>query len=225
MPNTCIICGHVKGKDKCISVHRFPHEPSKRQEWLRALNITENDITGSSRICSRHFLHGLTPSLHIGKRFSSPKKLQEARGRRAVKRLSLSPIFQTPSTKHKRLTLTPASLCASSVAATPGSSTEESMSLSASISEPLLSSYGVHELPGYGDNRDIFLDTALAARTESLEAETEHLQSTLSTTKPTYFRVQQISGNDALTRFYTGFASYEILLAFFEFLGPAVYKL
>lgn len=99
------------------------------------------------------------------------------------------------------------------------------MSLSASIGEPLLSDYGVHELPGYDDNRDIFLDTALAARIESLEAETEHLQSTLSTTKPTYFRIQQISGNDALTRFYTGFASYEILLAFFEFLGPAVYKL
>lgn len=129
----------------------------------------------------------------------------------------LSPIFQTPSTKHKRLTPTPSS-CASSVAATPGSSTVESMSLSASIGKPLLSDYGIYELPDYDDNRDILLDTALAARIESLETETEHLQSTLST-------IQQISGNDALTRFYTGFALYEILLAFFEFLGPAVYKL
>ena len=40
--------------------------------------------------------------------------------------------------------------------------------------------------------------------------------------KRDYFRVEDIQHNDKLVRFYTGFTSYAIFLAFFEFLGPVV---
>ena len=37
-----------------------------------------------------------------------------------------------------------------------------------------------------------------------------------------YFRLECIVHDHSLVRFYTGFGSYELLLAFFEFLGPFV---
>jgi len=43
--------------------------------------------------------------------------------------------------------------------------------------------------------------------------------------KAKYFRVEQIQNDDNLFQFYTGFISYEVLLAFYEFLGPVVNKL
>lgn len=85
MPNTCIVCGRVKGKGGTVSMHRFPAEQTKRQEWLRVLGLTDDDVTNHSRICSRHFLFGDTRiplSLGIGRRFSSPKKLKE-RGKKS----------------------------------------------------------------------------------------------------------------------------------------------
>ena len=40
-----------------------------------------------------------------------------------------------------------------------------------------------------------------------------------------HFRLEDIIHNDGLVRFYTGFPSYEIILAVFDFLGPAAHKL
>ena len=42
---------------------------------------------------------------------------------------------------------------------------------------------------------------------------------------PLHFRIEQIANEDSLIRFYTGFASYSLLLNFYEFLGPSVYRL
>ena len=39
------------------------------------------------------------------------------------------------------------------------------------------------------------------------------------------FGINRIAGNDKLVSLYTGFPSYDILLAFFEFLGPVVANL
>ena len=39
------------------------------------------------------------------------------------------------------------------------------------------------------------------------------------------FRIEDIAHDDRLIHFYTGFSSYDVLLAFYEFLGPAVDKL
>ena len=40
--------------------------------------------------------------------------------------------------------------------------------------------------------------------------------------EPPAFRIEQIASNDSLIKFYTGFASYILLMNFFEFLGPSV---
>jgi len=229
MPNTCIVCGRVKGKGQTVSMHRFPADPTKKQEWLRVLGLTEDDITDYSRICSRHFLFGDTsipPSLDIGKRFSSPKKLNQDRGKRALKRLSVFQISNPSKQQCRHLETTPPSRASSLSVTTPGSTStdDEQESLSASIGEPLLSDFGVHELPGYDGGRNKLVDTALTARIEMLESQMQHLKGH-DCTKTAFFRIEKIAENDSLIRFYTGFISFEILLTFFEFLGPAVHKL
>ena len=65
---------------------------------------------------------------------------------------------------------------------------------------------------------------ALTARIEFLEAQNTLLTQQLATSKA-LFQLADIEHNDILVRFYTGFPSYEILLFFYEFLGPAVHKL
>ena len=75
MPNSCLICGHTKSKDKKVSMFHFPSQPSKKETWLRILNLTKHDLREHTCICSRHFLHGdpsNPPSLNIGKKFLSP---------------------------------------------------------------------------------------------------------------------------------------------------------
>ena len=109
----------------------------------------------------------------------------------------------------------------------------------------LLSDYSVHELPDseescmeqslsgddasrqqqLNDRQTMVVNTALVARIESLEAENRSLHLKLVNNKPRYFRLQDISNNDSLVRFYTGFYTYETLLTFYDFLGPSVNSL
>lgn len=89
MPNSCICCGRIKGKGDKVSMFRLPADNTRRQQWLDALNLTEDDVNEHTRVCSRHFLHGdpsNTPALDLGKRFASPKKMDMDRSKRAVKR-------------------------------------------------------------------------------------------------------------------------------------------
>ena len=69
------------------------------------------------------------------------------------------------------------------------------------------------------------VNTALVARIEALQAEARTLRSKLSKTKPLHFRLENMGHSDSLVAFYTGFQSYDLLLAFYEFLGPSVNKL
>ena len=200
---------------------------------MKAVGLTEDDIKEHSRICSRHFLHGNTanpPSLALGKRFASPKKLHIGRGERAMKR-QLTSALQPPAAKRSILT-SPGSSSSTSRPVTPALSetTDESdrvsEALSATIGEPLLSDYSVHELPDHGEaSSDIVVDVALTSRIEALEIENRLLKEELSTRKVTYFRIGDIAADDSLVKFYTGFTSYEILLSFFDFLGPSVHQL
>ena len=78
MPNSCVCCGRVKGKDGKVSMFRLPADKKRRQQWLDALDLTEDDVNEYTRVCSRHFLHGNPsnpPSLDLGKKFASPKKV------------------------------------------------------------------------------------------------------------------------------------------------------
>ncbi len=86
--------------------------------------------------------------------------------------------------------------------------------MTVSIGEPLFSDYSVHEIHSTDD--DVEPGTPLAARIELLEAEVKHLTSSFDTkTRSHYFRIEQISSNDNLVRFYTGFTSYHLLKTFF----------
>ena len=228
-------------------MYRFPKDPVKRHQWLSALNMTEHDVKEHHRVCSRHFPNGdvtQTPSLHIGKRFASPKKLQSARGVRATtfsikrrrlvnvtcgtKRSISSPSISPSPTSSTLRSMTPATPCSSDdpcLGATP---------LCTQVGEPLLSDFSVHELPcESGDSSseappppaiDVTVNAALIARIEALEVEKKTLTSQLAL-KKTQFCIEEISHDDSLIHFYTGFHTYSLLLAFFEFLGPSVHNL
>ena len=60
-----------------------------------------------------------------------------------------------------------------------------------------------------------------------MESENKHLNMKLQmlSSDRRGFRVEDIAHDDNLVRMYTGFSSYVILLAFFEFLGPNVHEL
>eukprot|EP00731_Ephydatia_muelleri_P026446 Em0018g546a len=132
---------------------------------------------------------------------------------------------------------TTGSLTSTSVSPTPSSSKSVTTStiiqppLSvADVGEQLVSDYQVHELPNNVDDASSTLPTnglqssslqtvplvnaALLARIEYLEA-----QNTSRNECPPTFRIDQVKHDDRLVRFYTGFITYRIFLAFF---GPVV---
>ena len=96
----------------------------------------------------------------------------------------------------------------------------------ASIGEPLQSDYQIHELPpGDGgqeaccagpDSDEVVLTLPLLVRIEALESQnrvlTEKLQVAMD--RKSVFGIDDIAGNDKLVTLYTGFPSYDILLAF-----------
>lgn len=65
----------------------------------------------------------------------------------------------------------------------------------------------------------------MLARIELLEAKNTQLTAEAQQRVTTRFRLEDIQSDDKLVRFYTGFVSFSIFLAFFEFLGPVVEKL
>ena len=78
MPNSCVFCGQIKGKNDKVSMFHFPADEAKRDNWLKALSLSLDEISANTRICSCHFLNvdpSSTPSPDLGKRFASPKKV------------------------------------------------------------------------------------------------------------------------------------------------------
>ena len=120
--------------------------------------------------------------------------------------------------------------CSRSVTPAPSNASVDT-SFTASVGEQLLSDhdYSVHgstsnEAGSSGENQDsVLVNRALLARVEMLESENDHLQQTAAAKREGHhFRIEDIQHDDKLIRFYTGFVSYAIFLAFFELLGPAV---
>ena len=98
----------------------------------------------------------------------------------------------------------------------------------AMIGQQLLESdYHVHELPACdeptNDSCSATINAAFVARIEMLEAENAKLKSQTEDQK--YFRIERVEHDDNLVCFYTGFVSYTIFIAFFDFLGPVVHQL
>ena len=69
---------------------------------------------------------------------------------------------------------------------------------------------------------ELTVSAALIARIESLEQENAGLKRSLEVSCNKPFRLEDIAHSDQLIRCYTGFLSYVVLMAFFDFLGPAV---
>ena len=106
--------------------------------------------------------------------------------------------------------------------------------LTASIGEQLETDFSVHELPGgecskgavvglselsKQSQRDIVVDTALLSHIEFLEAENVRLGNQQGKKVETrHFNIEDICHDNSLVRFYTGFISYALLLAFYEVL-------
>ena len=40
----CIVCGNLMTKDPSMSMHRFPSDERKKQEWFEAFGIREDTI-------------------------------------------------------------------------------------------------------------------------------------------------------------------------------------
>ena len=74
--------------------------------------------------------------------------------------------------------------------------------------------------PGMSTSTDKVVEAALLARIEMLESDNARLKG--SQAKRIFFRIEDILGDDKLVSFYTGFISYRVFSAFFEFLGPVV---
>lgn len=203
-----------------------------------AFNLKETDVKDSSRVCSKHFPNEDTtelPSLHLGKCFASPKKRSSGRSKRASKRQKLFvPISPRPATN--RVATSVGDTSDRSRSTTPVSAATP---MWASIGEPLLSKtdYGIHELPTATESNDfstnytshnvsseqrasqssgiqVTVNAALLSQVEALERETEALKKQL-TVNVSRFSIEDINTNDDSICFYTGFASYEILLCFF----------
>lgn len=227
--HSCIVCGNTPTKDKDASFHRFPTDPVKRASWLQAFGIDKSQLKSQSRVCCRHFRDGDTmkePLENLGKRFASPIKGKHPRAKRAKTRESSRELA------YLRTSMSP--VASSSRSVTPSSGNPPpppETPLTASVGEQWEADYHVHELPvERGDTpplsprkEEVLVNTALLSRVEALEAENEYLRA--SSKLPNYFRLEDIRDNDRLIRFYTGFGSFMILMAFFEFLGPVVNEL
>ena len=236
MPTYCIVCKKpsVAGS---VTMHRFPSNTEKRQQWWSALNLRPEEIKSHHCVCSRHFRNGNTsnpPSLNLGEKFRSPK-MSTPRGLRAKKRqkLSMSPTIVSPSPSPvPSVTSTPISSDVTDDDLIP-----EREQMTTCESESLVPDFNIVDLPDQpgtsrhqlikhsSDESSVIVNKALLARIEVLEAELKRCQIQLQKQKPRHFRIENIASNDSLISFYTGFPSYEVFLCFFEFLGPSVHSL
>lgn len=220
------MCSNTQAKDPTVCFHRFPRDAAVRAIWLEVFKLQESALKPSTRVCSRHFPDGdvkkkptltvgeldidsdwpclvycmFTVSLillyccrTIGKRFASPIK-PGARASRAKVRAFVREYSTTPAPASRSVTPT----VTSEEPGTPRSTETESTDQATSA----------------------IVHTALLARIEYLESVNAKLRETPKAKQ--YFRIEDMQDNDKMVSFYTGFVSYMVFNAFFEFLGPVV---
>ena len=91
--------------------------------------------------------------------------------------------------------------------------------LSTSTSEPVLQPHTNTA------NVEVTVNAALTSQIELLEVENRRLKNQLQVAVQSPFKIKCISHDDALVSLYTGFSSFDVLRAFFRFLGPSVDRL
>ena len=245
---TCIVCRKTRKNEPKLAFHRFPKDAEKRAKWLKEFGLSENQVKSHSRVCSRHFRDGDPrngPEMTVGKRFASPMKKDVPRSKRAkVRRLNKEYQETLRSSSSRSVTPNPPLSCAGTSSLAVSSSVTCSTPsptppppLTVQVGEQLEVDYSVHELPTSSlvtniptepqlSNADqSIINRSLLARIEFLESENDRLKKELSENCSVSFSIEQIRDDDKLISFYTGFRSYSVFLAFFNFLGPAVDKL
>ena len=158
------------------------------------------------RILSLHWENEKGPGAKRAKRREVTKQLNE---------LFSSPVSPTPFSSRS----------------VTSSTTEqvEQPPLTVTVGEQLQSNYQLHELPSDSSHTQppdwtaVLVNNSLLARIEYLESENAHMTEQ-SMPSVVHFSISQIKHDDHLVRFYTEFTSYMVFLAFFNFLGPVVYK-
>ena len=103
-----------------------------------------------------------------------------------------------------------------------------SISISSSCESNTVLSTDTSQLPSTSSSKDdayLTVNAALMAKIEMLESENAALKQKVSTTEKAPFRLEDVMHDDNLVKMYTGFPSYELLVAFYDFLGPAVNNL
>jgi len=176
----CVVCGNTKASDPSVSFHRVPKNPGKRAEWLERLQLREDSIKSSTRVCSRHFPGGdptESPSLTLGKRFASPMK-QGSRAKRAKIREDQRYIrshSKTPDHSTHSRSVTPSVASSETRPVTPLPQFDI-----AQAGEQLETDYSVHELPGSSvmePEECQLINQALLTRLELLESEKKKMDS------------------------------------------------
>lgn len=252
MPDACLVCGNTKAKDHSVSFHRFPKDQERRSKWISSLQLKENVVKDFHRVCSRHFPNGDAINndlnLTLGKKFASPMKSWSARSKRAKARkiralLDKLNANKSTSENSSRFSSPSPRLSSPSSLDEPVSSPSMTIPIPAMCSTPAISSDGeqsdISMLDSIMDtssestsdiaccsseNAEVIVSTALLARIELLQAENKRLTKAISSqnVKREPLSVKQISCKQELVKLYTGFPSYEVFLAFYEFLGPSV---
>ena len=230
----------VPGSD--FSLHRFPKDLALRKKWFNGLCLQEGDVNAESRVCSFHFRDGDVkniPSLSIGPHSGTgPQKLSvrteccAARPIVCARGTSKRPkqAFRAPTSTLTSFTSSRQPLIASPTESLIGSSDADAGSdVSVMLSEFSESgSYETHSFdnePGPSHNSaqiEVVIHAALAAQVEALTADNTELKRKVQSGQRAPFGIELIMHNDTLVSHYTGFPSYDIFLAFFTFLGPAV---
>ena len=199
--HTCIVCGNTKVKDSAVSFHRIPKDPNRRALWLEVLDIREEVIKESKRVCCRHFPDGdcqKDPSMSLGKCFASPNK----KGPRAKRMKHRDEMRELSRSVTPSVSLSPRS-------ATPTIAPQTHQIQTATIGSPLLTDYSVHELstddqtepscstePQQVSSSDIqVINRALVARIELLEAQNAQLKAETQQQVRSHFRMEDVQND------------------------------
>lgn len=243
MPTHCCVplCTKKDKRDKDtgekISFFRFPDDPSTRKQWIHAIRRDvgkDFSILEGTRVCSRHFKPddlkkslngrispkpGAVPSIFAWKR-SSPRK-------------------RPPPTPRLTATTVTNNL-ASEFSAVMNSATEfnevtcnDSSSTNMAHGTSVPETEEIPETPEREEHNNIIttdLQEKLSAallKIEELEAVVLQLKENILSLEQKneqleeqMFSLKNISSNDSLVAFYTGFPNYETMLALYDFLDP-----
>ena len=100
MVNVCVVCGVRQSSEttaKAIVYHHIPpqNQARKRKKWLEGLQLQENEVSGATRVCSKHFRDSV-PYATLGK--SMGEYVDPTKRRRLTRTpLPLPPTTSTPT--------------------------------------------------------------------------------------------------------------------------------